>query len=521
MSSPGKSEEPSPPETAAERLLEEQFRLMVEGVKDYAIFMLDPAGKVATWNQGAQRIKGYRASEIIGQGLDRFYTAEDRAAGRPQRNLREAAANGRIEDQGWRVRKDGTIFFADVVLTALRDRSGKLVGFSKVTRDVSERRRAEAEIAARDAQLESARLKSLFLATMSHEIRTPLHIMLTYTHIIERHLARTGDRSQARAMEGIRRAGERLEETIDRILDLSRIESGAFEIKREPLDAPAMVAKLVEDFRPLAKEKGLQLLWNTSEPSAVIEFDEYCLTRAVSNLLENAIKFTDSGGIGVRFFTTADGRKMLEVSDTGVGIAADFLARLFEPFSQEESGYSRRFQGTGLGLALVKRYLAMNEAEISVTSDKGSGTAFLIRFAPQPGAPAAAIMAQPPGIPKILLVEDDPDSREACAAILSERYEVIVAGSAEQARRELDRWGDSVSIALVDLSLAHAEDGLAVARYVRGKSRLASIPMIAVTAHAFSEDQSRAMEAGCTDFLSKPFDADDLFAMIERHRRHP
>ncbi len=247
---------------------------------------------------------------------------------------------------------------------------------------------ASAEIiAARDAAIESARLKSLFLATMSHEIRTPLHIILTYTSVIELNLARSGDERQMRALLAIKRAGERLSRTVDHILDTSRLEAGAFEVKRAPVDVAAAAARLVDDFRPLAKEKGLELTFQADPAHAVLIFDEYCLNQALSNLLDNAIKFTHSGRISVSFSRGPDQRMQLEVRDTGVGIDPQFLPRIFEPFSQEELEYSRRYQGAGLGLALVKRYLALNDAEISVNSEKGHGTAFLIRFAAE--APSA------------------------------------------------------------------------------------------------------------------------------------
>lgn len=238
------------------------------------------------------------------------------------------------------------------------------------------------ELAERDAAIESARLKSLFLATMSHEIRTPLHIILTYASVIENHLAKIRDPAKSRAVDAVRRAGRRLQHIVDHMLDISRMEAGAFQVRRVPLNVGAAVAQVIEEFRPLAEEKGLKLSWETSRDGATIQFDEYCLTQALSNLLENAIKYTDSGTIAVRLFSGADNGMCLEVSDTGIGIDPRFLSRVFEPFSQEEAEYSRRFQGAGLGLALVKRYLALNDAQVSVSSEKGRGTAFLIRFAP-------------------------------------------------------------------------------------------------------------------------------------------
>lgn len=237
------------------------------------------------------------------------------------------------------------------------------------------------KLAERDATIESARLKALFLATMSHEIRTPLHVLLTYASVIEKQLAKQRDPSKERALDAVRRAGRRLQHIVDHTLDISRMEAGAFQIRRVPLNLSTMVGQVIDEFRPMAEEKGLKLLWESGCDGAIVQFDEYCLTQAVSNLVENAIKYTDSGSVAVRLFPDHDRGTCLEVRDTGIGIDPQFMPRVFEPFSQEEAEYTRRFQGAGLGLALVKRYLALNDAQVSVTSEKGRGTTFLIRFA--------------------------------------------------------------------------------------------------------------------------------------------
>lgn len=236
------------------------------------------------------------------------------------------------------------------------------------------------ELAMRDAAIESARLKTLFLATMSHEIRAPLHIISTNNFVIERHLTKIGDDSQARALRAVRTASKRLTQTIDHVLEISRLETGALEVKKIAVDVPALIARLVDEFGPVAGEKGLTLSWESDQPQVTLLFDEYCLVQALSNLIENAIKFTERGGIRVRLFRGPDKAACLEVCDSGVGIDAEFIARAFEPFSQQDPRYSRRFEGIGLGLALVKRYLALNDADISVTSDQGVGTTFLIHF---------------------------------------------------------------------------------------------------------------------------------------------
>jgi signal transduction histidine kinase len=263
--------------------------------------------------------------------------------------------------------------------------------------DITDRKHAEEELArARDAAVEASALKSAFLANMSHEIRTPLNIILGYNELIAAHLRDIGDDSQVEFHEGILRAGQRLTATIQAILDFSRIEARAFEIRAAPLELRPLIEKYVQDLRLLARTKGLSLTFDGGVREARVVFDEYCLSSALLNLLHNAIKFTERGEVEVTLFRDAAGTVCIGVRDTGIGIDAEFLGRLFEPFSQEHGGYTRRFEGSGLGLALTKRYLEMNGASIAVESRKGSGSTFTIRFAAElPGREDDAASAKP------------------------------------------------------------------------------------------------------------------------------
>jgi|SRR5882724_5192624 len=249
--------------------------------------------------------------------------------------------------------------------------------------EIRERKRTQEKLAeSRDKALEAARLKAAFVANMSHEIRTPLNIILGCSELIDDHLLKIGDRSQTAIFTGLRDASKRLMTTIHGILDLSRIETGAFEVLPVPLQASGLVERAIHELAPMATAKGLKLVCELEEREAVVLFDEYCLAQAVGHLLHNAIKFTEAGTVVVRLHRDHDDQLCLTVADTGVGIDERFLERVFEPFSQEDSGTTRGFEGNGLGLALCKSYVAMNHARLSVDSAKGKGSSFTIRFLP-------------------------------------------------------------------------------------------------------------------------------------------
>jgi PAS domain S-box-containing protein len=357
------------------RSYERQFRLMVEAVTDYAIFMLDPNGQIVSWNRGARRIKGYAAEEILGRHFSCFYTAADQQRGVPLRALKVAAATGHFRDSGWRVRKDGSMFLADVVVTAVKDESGSLIGFSKVTRDVTESRTAQSRLDA--TALEAMRSTLRLVAEANHELRGPIQVIFTWAMVLEKQLDALGMEDR-RALGGIKRAGSRLTSIIDQMLDLSRIDAGAFEAKRVPINPTALIEGFIDDYKVLAEQKGLTLDWSNEAPGSTLEFDEYCFTHMLSNLLNNAIKFTDRGGIRVRLFRGAEGGLALEVSDTGIGMQEKFVSRLFDPFSREQRKGGT--EGAGLGLAVTKRYLELNGASISAQTRENEGSTFLVRL---------------------------------------------------------------------------------------------------------------------------------------------
>ncbi len=367
-----------------------------------------------------------------------------------------------------------------------------------------------------DAALEASRVKSAFIANTSHEIRTPLNIITGYVDLIGEHLAAQNDESLKEYIEGTRRACTRLLRTIGNMLDISKIEAGALDLAPTQLEIGPWLKRLLADFRAMAEQKGIALTCTIEAPDASVVFDEYCLTQALTNLLDNAIKFTGRGSVTCRLYRESDGTLCLEIRDTGIGISEVYLPHLFEPFSQERSGLARQFQGSGLGLALTRRYLELNGARISVKTEQGQGTTFAIQFPPEsegkgrsPRQPTEASSR-----PAILVVDDDAETQQYMRAALRQRYDVVIAASGKEMRQVLDARPD-VALVLMDLALDAEEDGLTLTRYLRGQERWRRIPIIAVTALAAPEDRERALEAGCDDYVPKPISRRDLFAKID------
>ncbi len=362
---------------------ERRFRLMVESVVDYAIFMLDADGRVASWNAGAQRILGYQADEIIGERLDRFYPAEELALGKPQRELEVARAEGRFEDEGWRVRKDGSVYRANVVVTAVRDEGGTLLGFAKVTRDLTERARVEAELIRAKVTAEKAsEAKSQFLANMSHELRTPLNSLLILARLLADNQGGNLSAKQVQFAQTIHASGMDLLSLINDLLDLAKIESGAI-ASLNP--AAARLDELGQDlergFRQLAQDKGLQFVISIDQAApATIRTDMPRVKQVLKNLLANAFKFTREGGVTLRIAPDAPGWIAFAVTDTGIGIPRDKQEIIFEAFQQADGTTSRQYGGTGLGLSISRELARLLGGELALVSEHGRGSTFTLRL---------------------------------------------------------------------------------------------------------------------------------------------
>jgi PAS domain S-box-containing protein len=361
------------------RTSEERFRLLIENVRDYGLFNLDLDGTITSWNAGAERISGYTADEIIGRHFSVFYPPEDIAAGKPANELEIVRRDGRFEEEGWRLRKNGQRYWCNVVITAIYDGDGSLVGFGKVTRDLSERREAGERALAdarRVAAAESAnRTKSEFLTAMSHELRTPLNAIGGYAELLSMGLGGPVTTDQAEYIDRIRRSQSHLLGIINDILNFSRIEAGQVVYEIDAVSVSDVADAVVPMILPQAETKGV-VVRQQMKPT-IVQADRGKLEQVLLNLLSNAVKFTSSGAITITSFDEGN-RAGIRVEDTGVGIPADKLSSIFEPFVQVGRSLTTPHEGTGLGLALSRDLTRAMGGELRVTSEVGKGTTFSI-----------------------------------------------------------------------------------------------------------------------------------------------
>jgi PAS domain S-box-containing protein len=375
--------------TSIERALANQqarYLQIFENAND-GIFLLSREGRFVSANRAFTEMVGVPLESLIGETAEMFLPGRfEQSRERLERIMRE----GRLGPYELEVSTPlGPKFISLNGFAWIED--GEAVGVINIARDMTEdHRRADELRAARDKALEASRLKSSVLANVTHELRTPVNIILGYSSLVAGYLQEKRDSSQSEMLEGIRRAGRRLRATINSILDASKIESGAFEVHPERLWLAPLIERQLQDFRPLAHSKNLSLSSDIEAFDAEVTFDAYCLENALTNLLANAVKFTSRGEVRVRLARDERGSLALSVRDTGIGIDPSFVARLGEAFAQEDSGLGRRFEGSGLGIALTKSYLELNAARLSVESEKDVGSQFTIHFADEARAENSA-----------------------------------------------------------------------------------------------------------------------------------
>lgn len=354
-----------------------QFRLLVEHVKDYAIFLLDSGGHVLTWNEGAERIKGYRAGEIVGQHFSVFYSPEDRERGRPQRVLELARADGSHAEEGWRIRKDGSRFWASVVVTPLYDDHGDraLIGYAKVTRDLTERKRAEEERVHRMEAEAAVRARDEFISVAAHELKTPVTAVKAAAQLLMRRAAKASvaEPSLRTALEIVEQQVDKLGRLVTRLLDSARIQGGRLIVDPAPTDVVALVRDAAA---PIAAAEGRRI--DVRGPSSlVIMLDPLRIEQVLVNLLTNAVKFSlPDDPIEVEVSAVSPALVEIAVRDRGVGVAPEYRDRIFERYFQAHETRT----GMGLGLYISRVIVETHGGTIRAEFPDDGGSRFVVRL---------------------------------------------------------------------------------------------------------------------------------------------
>jgi PAS domain S-box-containing protein len=480
--------------------------------------MLDPEGRVSSWNHGAELIKGYKAEEIVGRHFSTFYPADALARGWPEHELEVARAEGRFEDEGWRVRKDGSLFWANVVITALYGQNGALRGFAKITRDLTERKRIEA--------LEEADLRrNEFLAMLSHELRNPLAPIRNALAVMR--MSGVDESSLSWARTVLERQVSHLTRLVDDLLDVSRIAVGKITLQRKSIDVAQVVIAAVEASRPLIDSRGHNLTVLIPQEPLPIEGDLTRLAQALTNLLNNAAKYTPPAGeIRLTVEREEEGKVAIRVHDTGVGIAADLLPKIFDLFTQGERALDRSEGGLGIGLTLAQRLIKLHGGSLEALSEgPGRGSEFIIGL-PLAAVPAASshsssreAQRRPAGSRRVLVVDDNRDAAESLETLLQLwGHETRSAYDGPRALALATEFRPE--IVLLDIGLP-GMDGYEVARQMRALPGGERALIVAVTGYGRSSDRLQSQEAGFDHHLVKPVLPEVLQELIESAKLSP
>jgi PAS domain S-box-containing protein len=494
----------------------EAYRLAVESIDDYAIFTMDPEGRVASWNPGAERLLGYDPEEILGCGVAGFFTPEDREKGVPEAELRTAAHTGRASDDRWHMRKDGTYFFASGITTSLRDAGGTLRGFVKIMRDRTDRKHLEEELHHRAEALARAdRDKDEFLAVLAHELRNPLAPVFYALRLLDEKPLEDPQRWYLRRI--VDRQMRRLARLIDDLLDISRIRTGKVELRKERVELSGAVDHAVELIRPLCEDRGIALSVALPPEPVFLEADATRLEQVLSNLLSNAVKFTqDKGAISIAAERQAR-EVVLVVKDTGVGIPPDLLPRIFDLFIQGDSSLDRARDGLGIGLTLSRKLVELHGGTIEARSEgTGRGSEFVVHL------PVELAAASPAAEPeraagsgralRILVVDDSEDTAETMGTLLEmSGHTIQVAHSGPSALEMAAAFRPDV--VLLDIGLPGL-DGYQVAQRLREDPAMAGVTLIAASGYGQEDDLRRSREAGIDRHLVKPVDLGELQELL-------
>ncbi|KAJ5569509.1 uncharacterized protein N7459_008939 [Penicillium hispanicum] len=527
-----KSHRQAGPAVTEQAHFDETYKILVDNVKDYAIFMLDVCGQIATWNAGAAILKGYTTAEILGQHFSVFYGDGDRQANKPARELEVCLREGKVEDEGWRYRKDGTRFWANVLITAIYQ-SGRHVGFVKVTRDLTERKAAEARLI--DAFEESAKVKTEFLANMSHELRTPMNGMFLALAMLLRTPLTDNQREYASIFQD---STSILLQVINDVLDYSKLSSGSFSLTTEVLDVPSVVDAVMRNCQPSLKP-GVKLATSVAPgfPQSV-KGDPLRFRQVLQNLVGNAVKFTERGYVQIDASYTLDEvdpcacDMVIQVIDSGIGVPEDAVSTLFTPFTRFADSATKRYQGTGLGLSICKSLAElMNGAVGFHANPNGPGSVFWLTAkmnctsaTPRRSRCEATPTSESASDPserlheaayqkQILLVEDNKVNQTIMLKLLASLGFgcVDAAWDGSEAVRMVKQKPLAYKVILMDINMP-VMDGLKATEKIRQINP--DVPIIALTGNALKGDAETYLASGMNDYIAKPLHRQQLVNLL-------
>jgi PAS domain S-box-containing protein len=493
------------------RRSEERFRLLIQGVKDYAIFMVDRYGRVASWNAGAERMTGYSVHEIMGRPLSVFYPRDAVEKKWPEQELAMAREHGRFEDQGARVRKNGTTFWADVVVTPLYDAQGALIGYAEVTRDLTDRKRVEA--------LEKAEQQTNeFLAMLAHELRNPLAPISNALHLLAR--KPPADATEQWVRDVLQRQTGQMSRLVDDLVDVSRITRSAIALERSPVDLTNVVRSAADASLQWMQGRRHALSLDLPDPELVVLGDESRHVQVVQNLLDNAAKYTPQGGRIDVHAGRDNGAAVITVKDNGIGMEPDMLRGAFELFRQGRQALDRADGGLGVGLTLVQRLVAMHGGTVEARSaGPGKGSEFIVRM---PEAASSAVPATtserppPPRALRVLVVDENQDAANALRLLLEcDGHEVKtasdgIAGLALAREYKPD-------YLLLDIGLPRLS-GYDVAASLRADPEMKPTTLVAITGYGQVHDRVRTAAAGFDYHLTKPVEFPALQRLLQTEK---
>ncbi|MCK9426597.1 MAG: PAS domain S-box protein [Ignavibacteriaceae bacterium] len=492
-----------------------------------AIALLDDQDKIVHINESFSALFGYYLEEIKGKFINDLIVPPGLKEEAKSYSEQTRVGN-QVNKESYRKKKDGSLAYVQIIGVPVTV-NDKTVGIYGMYVDMTQRKEAEEKMRTAKELAELAnKLKDAFINNMSHEIRTPLNGILGMSGLIKENYSQYMVEDDESLFTGIDSAAQRIIRTVDMILNYSRLQTGEFTVIPKEINLLEICERIINQNKDIADKKNLGLIFNNSSEEGIIIGDDYSITQAVSNLIDNAVKYTQKGFVSVSLLNKSDDELILEIKDSGIGISEEYLEHLFEPYRQEEMGYGRSYEGLGLGLSLVKKFLDLNNAHISVVSKKGEGTTFAVTFT-KAMKPKKETTLREKNITKVepldraqnripsqaclvLIVEDDVINQVTINRLLKNLYNTLIVSSSDEALDVLKK--NKVDMILMDISISGSKNGLELTKELKASKEYQHIPVIAVTAHAFDKDRQNALAAGCDEYLAKPFTKESLLEMI-------